>query len=293
MRERPRAGVSLEALWGGPAGFPTPLWMVLRALHWLPWPLGEKMLGVVFVIKAFVKSNELRRALAWASAFAVGARRWHLALSALAMRGRFVARGALVGMRSIDDILRQYTVVGQEHVRAVSGATILLGFHVGPPYSYVALRATGRAVTLLGLKGIPDQWSQGTWDHSATDNQDLLITNDGFSRATMLHRAQQVLRKGGTVYVTADTVKGVEGREAFRLPIHGRDVVVKSGWLALHRTTGAAVLPVLAHLHSRGVDVTIHPPLPMSDPDARRDALERLLVDYAGRFPEQCWSLAV
>lgn len=131
------------------------------------------------------------------------------------------------------------------------------------------------------------------WDRSGTDNQDLLIASDGFSRATMLHRAQQVLRKGGTLYVTADTVKGVEGREAFRLPIHGRDVVVKSGWLALHRRTGATVLPVLAHLDGRGVSVTIHPPLPMNDLDECRDGLERLLVDYAGRFPEQCWSLAV
>ena len=293
MPERPRTGASLESLWSGSAGFPAPLWKMLRVLHRLPWPLGERALGVVFVIKAFAKPDELRRALAWASAFARGPRRWRLAFSALAMRGRFVARGALIGMRSLDDILRQYTVVGQEHIRAAPGATILLGFHFGPPYSYIALRATGRAVTLLGLKGIPDQWTQGTWDRSGTDNQDLLITNDGVSRATMLHRAQHVLRQGGTLYVTADTVKGVEGREAFRLPIHGRDVVVKSGWLALHRTTGATVLPVLAHLHGRSVAVTIHPPLPMSDPEACRATLEHLLVEYAGRFPEQCWSLAV
>ncbi len=247
----------------------------------------------MFVIKAFAKPSELRRALDWASAFARGLGRWRLALSTLAMRGRFVARGALVGMRSMDDILRLYTVAGQEHVRAATGAMILLGFHVGPPYSYAALRGLGRAVTLFGRKGIPDQWSHGTWGSSETDNQDLLITHDDVSKATMLHRAQQVLRKGGTLYVTADTVKGIEGREAFRLPVHGRDVVVKSGWLALQRTTGATVLPVLAHQGERGVTVTIHPPLPMSDPDAYRVILERLLTDYAGRFPEQCWSLAV
>ena len=261
VREGSGAAASLEALWGGSAGFPGPLWAVLRALHRLPWPLGEKALGALFVIKAFAKHDELRRALAWASAFARGLARWRLALSTLSMRGRFVARGALVGMRSMDDILRLYTVAGQEHVRAASGAIILLGFHVGPPYSYAALRGIGRAVTLFGLKGIPDEWSHGTWGSSRTDNQDLLITHEGASKATMLHRAQQVLRKGGTLFVTADTVKGMEGREAFRLPIHGRDLVVKSGWLALHRTTGAAVLPVLAHQEGRGVAVTIHPPL--------------------------------
>ncbi len=288
-------GGGLEALWGGLPGYPPRLWTLLRALHRLPWPLGEDILGALFVAKAFVKLDEFRRALSWASAFAIGPRRWRLALSLLAMRGRFVARGALVGARSANDVLSQFILQGQEHFRAVSGAIILLGFHVGPPYSYVALRASGRPVTVLALQCLPEKWSREPWGRPESENQDLLLGNDGFSRATMLHRAQQVLRDGGTVYTTADTVPEGDGREAFRLVVHGRDLIVRSGWLVLYRRTGAAVLPVLAHLDGRHVIVTIHPPLPRPGPDptACREALERLLVDYAERFPDQCWSLGL
>jgi len=81
--------------------------------------------------------------------------------------------------------------------------------------------------------------------------------------------------------------------------VHGRHVIVRAGWLALQRRTAAAVLPVLAHLDGRRAIVTIHPPLPaagpgpMHDPTTWHRTLERLLVDYAGRFPDQCWSLAL
>jgi len=293
------AEADLETLWGGPAGFPPRLWTLLCALHRLPWPLGEDILGAVFAAKAFIKLGELRRALAWASGFATGARRYRLALSLLALRGRFVARGALVGARSVDDVLRQFDVRGLDHLRAVSGAVILLGFHVGPPYSYLALRATGRPVSVLALRCLPEKWSRDIWRRPESDNQDLVVGRDEFSRATMLHRAQQVLQGGGALYMTADTVPEGAGREAFRLTVHGREVVVRSGWLTLLRRTGAAVLPVLAHLDGRRAIVTIHPPLPEPGPDgildltAYREALERLLVDYAGRFPDQCWSLAL
>ena len=292
------AAGGLEALWGGSPGYPPRLWTLLRALHRLPWPLGEDILGAIFVAKAFVKVDELRRALSWASAFAIGPQRWRLALSLLAMRGRFVARAALLGAHSADDVRRQFAVRGQDHLRAVSGAMILLGFHVGPPYSYVALRAAGLPVTVLVKRAIPEEWSRDPWARPRSDNQDLLFGDHEFSRATMLHRAQEVLRSGRMLYMTADTA-GDYGREAFRLVVHGRKVVVRAGWLALHRRTGAPVLPVLAHLEGRRSIVTIHPPLPtpgpdlMNDPTAFREGLERLLVDYAGRFPDQCWSLAL
>jgi lauroyl/myristoyl acyltransferase len=287
----------LESLWGGPPGYPPPLWMLLRALHRLPWPLGEDVLSAVFVAKAFVRLDHLRRDLAWASGFASGRRRWQLALTALASRGRFVARAALIGMRSADDVRRQFAVRGEELLQAVAGPIILLGFHVGPPYSYVALRATGRPVTLVASRCIPEKWSRLAWGRPERENQDLMLGKDGASRATMLYRAHQVLRQGGMVYMTADTGRS-KGREAFRLSIHGRDVVVKPGWLALRRETGATVLPVLAHLDGRTGVVTIHPPLPPPGPDlasdsaACRESLERLLVGYARHFPEQCWSVA-
>jgi hypothetical protein len=283
----------LDALWGGSPGYRPPLWALLRALHRLPWPLGEDILGVIFTVKGVVERDELRKALSWASAFAAGWARWRLALSVLATRGRFVARGALVGMRSARDLLDRFTLRGQEHWPA-AGATILLGFHLGPPYAYLALRASGRPVTVLALRCVPAKWSREPWGRPEPENQDLLLGDDRYSRAMMLHRARQALRDGGTVYTTADTVPEGAGREAFRLAILGKELVVRSGWLALQRATGARVLPVLAHLDGRRVVVTIHPPLPgpWSDAAACRAALERLLAGHAARVPAQCWSLA-
>lgn len=291
------AAEDLDTLWGSrPVSSPA-LWTLMRLLHRLPWPAGERILGAVFVVKAFVTPGDLLRALAWASASTGGIRRWRLALSLLASRGGIIARGALIGMRSVEDVRRRFTVRGQEHLDGVSGAVILLGFHVGPPYSYAALRDTGRSVTLVAARCLPEKWSRQAWGRSANGNEDLLFGGDHASRARVLRRAQQVLRQGGMVYITADTVAGLGGREAFRVSVHGTAVVVQKGWLALRRATGAAVLPVLAHLEGDIVVVSVHPPLPKleldpaADADACRGVLERLLREYARRFPDQCWSL--
>jgi len=107
--------------------------------------------------------------------------------------------------------------------------------------------------------------------------------------------ADLMLLDGKTVYMMAD---GGSGTEAFRVPLPGGPAFIRSGWLTLRRQTGAPVLPVFTHLEGRAQIVRVHPPLPSGEPDpardleACRDVLERLLVDYLRRFPEQCYSLA-
>jgi len=111
----------------------------------------------------------------------------------------------------------------------------------------------------------------------------------------LFYRARRMLLDGKTVSMMAD---GGSGTEAFRVPLPGGPAFIRSGWLTLRRQTGAPVLPVFTHLEGRAQIVRVHPPLPSGEPDpardleACRDVLERLLVDYLRRFPEQCYSLA-
>ena len=115
-------------------------------------------------------------------------------------------------------------------------------------------------------------------------------------RAGGLHRALQLLRRGDTVFIMADEPVGAE---AFRIPLPGGPLVVRSGWLALRRCSGTATFPVLSHLDGRHHRVTIHPALPPPEPEPDADVvrcwekLTPLIEGYVRRFPEQCRSLAL
>jgi lauroyl/myristoyl acyltransferase len=93
------------------------------------------------------------------------------------------------------------------------------------------------------------------------------------------------------VYLMAD---GPFGREAFRIELPGRPLIVRSGWLALRRQTGVPALPVLTFREGGRRVIVVHPPLPAPDADRARDAaacraaLTPLVADYVRRFPAQC-----
>jgi hypothetical protein len=111
-----------------------------------------------------------------------------------------------------------------------------------------------------------------------------------------LYTARQRPLAGGKICIMAD---GYSKRELFRVRLPGGPMVVGAGWLTLHQLTGAPVLPVLTHLERRTQVVTIHPPLPVSEPDPAtrlevwREVVATLVADYVRRFPEQCPSLAL
>ena len=176
---------------------------------------------------------------------------------------------------------------------ATPGAAILLGFHLGPPNADLALRVLGHRLTWLGGERISRGWRREAWGPFLDSSQHLASSYEEWFWSGLVHRARRILLDGGRVFLMADGA----GREMFRVALPGRPVLIKPGWLVLHRHTGARVLPVLTHLEGRTQVITIHPPLPMSGLDpaseggAGRDTLTSLLQSYVRRFPAQCPAL--
>jgi lauroyl/myristoyl acyltransferase len=278
-----------------PPSYSPAVWALILALDRPPWPWGEELLAHAFVARAFVRFKRLRQALAWAHAqSARGGARWSLARSLCAFHGRFVARSALVGIRDAEALRGLVRVEGEAHLAAVGRSVILLGFHLGPAGSYLAMRVAGHRLMWIGGRGASAAWSKQIRDRYQDPHERRFFSTDRTAWLQRLYHARQLLLEGEHVFISADG----EGRAAFSVPLPGGPVMMGAGWIALCRATGAPVLPVLAHMHERAQVVTIHPPLPAlgagATPDLEpcRRALARLLGDHVERFPEQCYSLA-
>jgi len=121
-----------------------------------------------------------------------------------------------------------------------------------------------------------------------------LPTRGTEARGRALYKARSRLLGGETILITAD---GPGGRDAFQVQLPGGTAVVRSGWFALRRLTGAPTLPVLAHQEGRHQVITIHPalpsvtPNPVDDLDRCREAITPLLERFVREHPEQCYTL--
>jgi lauroyl/myristoyl acyltransferase len=265
-------------------------------LRRLPLSLAEPVLSALAIGDGLINRKRFHQASSWAAAHgATGWARWRMGLSLLAKHGRFVAEEALLGVKSIDDLRRHVAIVGDEHLRAVSGRAMLVGFHLGPPKTWLRLRALGYPVRFAGrLETAADdpQWQP------SLDAGEVIRLPDGDPRARLrgLYRIRHLLQDGALIYVTAD---GPFGREAFRIDVPGGSLIVRVGWLAMRRMTGVPALPVLTHCDGTRRVIVIHPPLPDPDADAARDAaacqavLAPLVDTYVRRFPTQCRWIAM
>ncbi len=256
-------------------------------------------MGILGVAHAVVRPDRLRRAWVWAAQQPPGpSGRRSLVVALFRNHGRFLARGALVGMRDPHTTRRGRVIVGVEHLAGVRQGTgaLLLGFHLGPPCIWLPLQLSGFRVTFLGRPEASSRRARPGWPSWLDSQSTVSITGSSpETRVLGLHRGLRLLRQGEHVCITAD---GPVGVEAFRIPLPGGPAIIRSGWLALRRHAEAPTLPVLSHLEGRREIVTIHPPLPDPQPDPARDALacrdvlSPLLQGYVRRFPEQCRSLA-
>jgi hypothetical protein len=286
--------VRLPGWWRArPASYSRRVWFLIHALDLLPWPWGEQILAQLFMAMGLARRGLRNPALAWASA-QEGRDRWPLAMALCAFRGRWVARAALVGIRSPGQFLRHVVVRGEEHLVSTSGA-ILLGFHLGPPAADVALRAVGHRLAWLGWgKRVGAGWRRNAWQPFLEPEQHLSAEERRAAWPGLIHRARRIVLDGGKILVMADGA----GKEVCRIPLPGEECVIRAGWLALHRHSGAVVLPVLTHLEGRTQVVTIHPPLPMKGTEgadkgpAWQTVLGSLVADHVRRFPEQSYGLA-
>jgi lauroyl/myristoyl acyltransferase len=263
-----------------------------RALDALPWPAGENLLAGLGVLQGLAQPTRFRQAFEWAAAQPAGRHgRWGLTLRLLANHGRFVAQENLVGVRDPATLRENVRITGEEHLAAARPrATILLGFHVGPPRSSLVLRLLGYpAMSMHDLVHRPSDPSQpgGRTGWRASVPMAQLESAYG---AVALHQARRHLIQQGWLYMLAD---GPPGVEAYRIPLPGGPVIVREGWLTLRRLTGAVTLPVLAHREGQRRVITIHPPLSSVSHDGADTAtccaeLTDLLGSYLRQFPEQC-----
>jgi hypothetical protein len=262
-------------------------------LRALPRPLSEAILATVAVSDAFLHPRRFRRARAWAAA-QPGSRRapWRLALALLANHGRFCGDEALVGRSSWTTLRRETVLEGAENLPVREGA-ILLGFHLGPPRTWLRLRALGYPVRMAGdlVTSVRDT----RWAPVIEARDVVRLAGKPRERLAGLHQIRGLVRQGALVYLTAD---GPAGREGFRIDLPGEPLVLRQGWLALRRLAHVPTVPVLAHRRGNRYVITVHPALPpsRSDPDADiglcRAVLAPLVEAYVRQFPEQCRYLA-
>jgi len=262
----------------------------------LPARVATSVLAALAIGEGVVRGARFRQASAWAAAQgASGWARRRLALALLANHGRFVAAEMMVGVASLEDLRRDVVVEGTEHLNPVGDGALLLGFHLGPPRTWLTLRALGYPVRFAGR--LETARENPLWKR-ALEAGDVIRLPEGRAgdRLESLYRIRNYLRDGSLVYLTAD---GPFGREAFRLELRGGPLIVRVGWLALRRHTGAPTLPVFARREGRRRIIVVHPPLPEPDVDPARDAeichtaLRPLVEDYVRRFPSQCRYLAL
>jgi lauroyl/myristoyl acyltransferase len=272
---------------------------LLNAVHRLPAPLGEDLLAAAALVQGMLAPGRWRRAYRWAAS-QPGRERlaWRLACALLAHRGRYLAMLAQVGLRDRERFRRRLVLEGRERLDAAwgRGGVLLLGFHVGSGAEGLALEVSGYPVTHTGrgrvLQRAPRRPTQ---DWMAPTLADAILWTDGWSRVAALYAIRRRLLDGRIVHLMGDG----DGTEAFQIPLPGRALVVRSGWLSVRRSIGVPTFPVLGHREGRRLVVTIHPPFPSprSDPAedlaACRAALTPILVEYVRRFPEQCFMLAL
>jgi len=270
-----------------------------RGFDVLPYPIGVECLAIGRGL-SMVPGRHGQRARAWAAHHrASKAAQWKLAFDVLAHRVRFHAISALVGARHPDVLRPGIEVHGEEHLTRAhaDGATLLINFHIGPPGTFLALRLRGPRLLFVGLLDVSGRWDRPAWAPYLDPAETLSIDRGDITSGTRaLQRARQRLGDGGIALMMAD---GPVGHELCRVPVRGADIILRRGWFALRRMTGATTLPVLSHWQRHRRVIEIGPPLPPPCDDAERDmsecraSLTPFLTDYVDRHPEQCPLLAL
>jgi len=262
---------------GRPFGGPQRLGWLLPLLGRVSRPTSGNLLAALTIAQGLTSRYRWGVARTWSAAHTRSRwDRYRLTFALFANHGRFLADEIRFWRDEAEGLTRDVTIEGREHLDALQGGAILLGLHIGPPVTGRTLAALGYPVRTAGRLG--DAYDAG--GKTATPRE----------RADGLQQARVLIRNGTWLYMAADG----RGREAFRIAVPGREAIIRAGWLALRRVTGAPVLPVVCRRDGVRRIITVHAPLHAVSPDRAEDesrcraVLSALLNDYADRFPEQC-----
>lgn len=266
---------------------------VLPLLRMLPRTASSGILAALAVGDG-VARGRFAEARDWAAAVGHGwwACRW-TALSLLANHGRSVADEAMLGVQDTGREPGLVTIEGADLLRQVSSGALLMGFHLGPPRVWTALRAAGFPVRMVAR--FEESRRDARWADVLAAGDVIALPRDQAGRLRALYRIRSLLAQNALVFMPAD---GIYGREAFRIELPGGPMILRGGWLALRRQLRVPVFPVLARTEGRRRVITIHRALPPVQPDTAcdvarcREALTPLLAEYVRRHPAQCRYLA-
>lgn len=266
---------------------------VLPLLRMLPRTASSGILAALAIGDGAARGR-FAEARDWAAALGLGwwARRW-TALSLLANHGRYVADEAMLGVQDTCVEPGAVTIEGADLLRQVSSGALLMGFHLGPPRIWTALRAAGFPVRMVAR--FEESRGDARWADVLAAGDVIALPRDQAGRLRALYRIRSLLAQNALVFLPAD---GIYGREAFRIELPGGPLILRGGWLAFRRQLQVPVFPVLARAEGRRRVITVHQALPPVHPDAVcdiarcREALTPLLAEYVRRHPAQCRYLA-
>ncbi len=259
-------------------------------LRRLPWAVSVPLLEALAVVDGLRRGRQ-RRVYRWARVQGHRPLAAHgLAIRMLRHHGRFVAEEAVIGVHADGRPGGSLTVQGAEHLEAVDGGVLLLGFHLGPPRTWLALRSLGWPVRMAArFRAGPDE---AAWRSLVQAGDIIPLSGPGdAARFQSLYRICSLLRQGAPVFLTAD---GPFGRDLFRIALPGAALRVRAGWFSVRRQTRVPTLPVFMYAEGRNRVVQIHPALPppaedeTTDREACRTALTPLVSAFVRAHPEQC-----
>lgn len=273
-------------------GFPPPpaIRALMPMLARLPASLASTLLAGLAVADGVGRRRRWSRSVSWARAYGDGPLAARLrAARLLANHGRFVALETMLTTPTIEALRASTDVEGAERL---SGGGIVLGWHLGPPRTWLALRAHGVPVVATTRRAPVDGSALAAWMAGGTVVHVPLGEAEG--RVEGLYRLRKVLAAGGLVYMQAD---GPSGSELCRLDVPGRPIV-RTGWFRLRRALSCPVYPVFAARSGDRTRIVVHAalPAPLADEAADREAcrheLSALVGSYVREHPDQCRYLA-
>lgn len=201
-------------------------------------------------------------------------------------------RAAKLSYLSDKDFFRRVAVIGKHNLdNALSDGkgVVLVNSHFG--FAEIALTLFSRlnyplfatvvrekGANSIKVKGIKKSFEPVLLQFKDQSNEELI---------RMLFKARQTLQAGGIVHLLGD---GYHGKSSVSMSFLGKVRGFRPSFAELALSTGAAVVPMIARINTRGnVSVDLYPPLDQgADNMTHEEKIGHLLNQYLSLLTE-CW----